>query len=284
MENARQGKKNTLRHWLAAVAFFVLPFASHSQASPAASSGNDSLTLWLGGSVLDFGYKEFTPDGDVSNREDGLLPGVRLGLEYYWEKNQRLTLDLTHHDGVADYDGQTQSGTPLTTLTDEAITHLNFTLGGMADAFDDASAYWGLGYRQWQRNIRSRGSVQGLLETYMWPYVLLGLQGGVWRGGRSHLVLDGRLLYPVSPKIRIESDSFDTVTLRQKSTPGLRLALPWRTYGRRLHVEIEAALEIWRVTRSAAKEITINGQPTGYVVYEPSSTTIQPGITLSVGF
>ncbi len=282
MEEMRQGNKDMIRHWLAGAVFCTLPFAPLSQASPSSGS-DDRLVLWLGGSVLDFGYKEFTPDGDLSNREDGILPGARLGLEYYWD-DKRLTLDLTHHDGVADYDGQTQSGTPLTTLTDETITHLNLTLGTMPDTIDGASAYWGLGYRHWRRNIRSKGTVQGLLETYMWPYVLLGLQGGVWRGDRSHLVLDGRLLYPVSPKMRIESDSFDTMTLNQRSTLGLRLALPWHAHWQRLRVEIEPALEIWRLTRSAAKEITVNGRATGYIIYEPSSTTLQPGITLSVGF
>ena len=272
-----------IRYLLVAATLFTSSFFTLSQANPQPSSDDHSHVLWLGVSALDFGYKEFSPGGDLFNREDGILPGGRLGLEYYWD-NQRFTLDLTHHDGVAVYDGQTQGGTPLTTSTDETITHLSFTLGSMPETVDGTSAYWGLGYRHWRRNIRSKGRVQGLLETYMWPYVLLGLQGGVWRSDRSHLVLDGRLVYPVSAKMRVETNGFDTITLNLKGTPGLRLALPWRTRWQRLRVELEPALELWRITRSAAKEVTVNGAPTGYTIYEPSSTTLQPSVTLSVGF
>ncbi len=271
------------RHLLTSLVLFALPFAPITQANPRSSASDDSMVWWAGVSVLDFGYKKFSPGGELLNREDGILSGGRLGLEYYWASN-RLTLDLTRHKGIADYDGQTQGGTPVTTLTDETITHLSLTLGRVAETLDGVSTYWGLGYRHWQRNIRSKGNVQGLLETYMWPYALLGLRGGVWRSGGSHLMLDGRLVYPVSAKMRVEANSFDTMTLDQKSTPGLRLALPWRLYRQRLQVEIEAAVEIWRITRSTAKEVTINGASTGYYIYEPSSTTLQPSITLSVGF
>lgn len=272
-----------IRYLLTGVVFFTLPFSPLTQASPQSYTTYDNIVLWMGVSALDFGYKEFTPGGDLSNREDGVLPGGRLGLEYHWD-NKRLSLDLTHHNGVADYDGQTQGGVPLTTLTDETVTHLSFTLGSMAETVDGTSAYWGLGYRHWRRNIRSKGRVQGLLETYMWPYVLLGLRSGVWRGDGSHLILDGRLVYPVSPKMRVESNSFDVITLNLNGTPGLRLALPWRLRWQRLRVELEPAVELWRITRSASKEVTINGVSTGYTIYEPSSTTLQPSITLSVGF
>jgi hypothetical protein len=249
-------------------------------AARAAGAGERHLDGWLGAGVLDFDYEEFDPGGASLNREDGYLPGLNAGLRLgrgVWFAETALLA----WSGRVDY-----TNPAVTSRTDEDILDWNVIAGRGAGAYAGiaVSAYAGLGYRHWRRDIHaSPGANDGLDETYRWGYGLLGLRGERDLGQTSRVRGDLQLTRTLEPSIKIRFEAgYDDHTLDLGAANGVRAAL---TFEHRLDNEVVVFVspwfEYWELGRSAVEPRTTQGVING-LIYEPDSETRIFGLNAGV--
>jgi hypothetical protein len=188
-------------------------------------------------------------------------------------------------DGVVDYDGQTQGGTPLKTRTDERIVMLSALLRYPLHS----ALRWkptiiaGLGYREWRRYVRATSLTTSLYEIYRWPYWTLGLESNLWRHDSSSLGLEAYWLRPWRPTMVVTPLGYDRISLDLGARNSARIGLPisWHSAsGQRWTVT--PYWQSWRLARSAEKTLTIGGVATAGVAWEPRSVTNMFGISLTL--
>lgn len=243
----------------------------------------------IGFALMDFRYKEYDDAGKLLDREDGFIPGVVLGLsESDGDWDYKGT--FLYHAGNVRYDGQTNSGIPITTRTDEKIIDATFHAERWYRDSNDQKRYaWygGLGYRHWFRDIRSTSTsgglpVSGLTETYQWWYVLVGGKRILSDAGKSQWQADLRVTRTIQPTIHIELPGFDNTTQDLGERFGVRLSLPWRYELEKASVFfIEPYKEAWSLGRSPTTPLSSNGVPVG-TIYEPRSEGRNYGIILGL--
>lgn len=248
----------------------------------------DSPPRWKvsgGLSLLDFNYKEFDDDGSLLDREDGTLPGLIFGLERPrgpWVLGGRFS----YYAGSVDYDGQTNTGTPITTRTDEKISEIEGRAEYWLRPEDRWAVYGGLGYRYWARDIRPTRTaggqpVSGLFEVYDWWLVFFGTKVELYNKNASRWSLDLRVLRILAPELRVDATSqFDQARLDLGERYGMRLSLPWQyKLDKATHLTIEPYAEGWELGRSPTVPLTRNGVVIG-TIFEPRSETRNYGINL----
>jgi hypothetical protein len=196
-----------------------------------------------------------------------------------------LEATLSFIDGDVRYDGQTQSGQPVRTRTDERIIDGALTAGGAFRAGERLRLrlYGGMGYREWHRDIHSTGTASGLDETYAWWYALAG-GTALYRQTRStEWGVDARLLRPLDPELRINfPGDLDTARLDLGARTGYRVALAWRRdLSERFRVEVTPYYEYWSLGRSGTVPLERNGTAIGNL-YEPRSETRNVGVAVNV--
>jgi len=243
-------------------------------------------------SALRFDYREYDDAGKLLDRENGTLPGVVLGLariEGNWSLNGRFSW----HNGNVLYDGQTNTGVPVRSRTDENIMNTSVSLERRIGASTDAwqlAFYGGVGYRFWARDIRATSTssgqpVDGLSEIYRWRYFFLGGKTLLYRTGMCDWRLDLQLFRPIEPTIEVDyRGRNENFTLDLGARTGWRLALPWEyRLNQRAHLKIEPYMEGWELGRSPTQTLVSNGVPAG-TVYEPRSGTRNVGVNLGVRY
>ena len=247
-------------------------------------------TAWIGLSVMDFGYKEFGERNELLDREDGLLPGLSLGIMQPIN-NWFGVLEGSMYSGEVTYDGQTQNGIPLETDTDELIIDAALQLGywfNRPKRFNYA-LYGGLGYRYWRRDIRptalTNGTpVAGLLETYQWKYGLLGFKVKYNQNDIVYWKINIQLMRTIDPEIEVDFQGFrgfDNTRLELGEKYGTRINISWNyAYSKSQSFEIVPFYEQWAVGRSPDKTVTSNGVPVGMRIFEPRSETRNIGISI----
>lgn len=246
--------------------------------------------LLLAPALKDFTYKEFDSGGELLDREDGIVPGVILGLSRPW-RDLRLAIDFSHYDGDVDYDGQTQIGTPITTRTNAQFSSISFRAERPERTATGRpyGTYVGLGYTRWVRDIESTRTaggtfVQGLLETYTWWTAEVGARVALYQAGSATWQLDARFLYTLDPSVEVDSHGlFDRVTLEPEGRPGFRVALPWEygAKGQATRFIVEPWIQYFEFGESDAETITSGGVPVGTAI-EPRSETRYLGVSVGI--
>jgi hypothetical protein len=267
---------------LAATVLLVLAWT----ATDPSRAGNVGAIHWeseLGISAADFRYREFGDTGRLLDREDGFLPGLKIGLSGRsgaWE----FSAGGTYHAGRVGYEGRTNLGSPLRTNTDEKITDLSLIGGRWFSPIPvhPIRAYFGVGYRRWQRDILPAGSVLGLSETYRWGYALVGANALMWQKGSLAWSADLRLTQPFCPTVNVDFGGvFDATRLDLGARAGFRTGFPLRySFGDKNAISLEPYYEQWNLGRSSTVPLTRNQVPVGFV-FEPKSDTRIFGINLS---
>ncbi len=285
---ARQRRKRIL----AAVIVTAGAGADPALARDAASETTDTVDIAIAAEVIDFGYREFDRGGRELNREDGLLPGLRLTARAA-QGRAFARIDASYHGGTVDYDGETQSGTPTRTETGTRL----FSVGAEAGVWlGQRPGKWGgfvhLARRLWERDIYSTGNVQGIYEEYRWSEFGLGLRH-VWsRAGKAswgheisvmaYRVTDGDIFVELSG---LSGPDWDDTTLSLGNENGLRLRYTaTRRLGDGKLLRIEPYYAEWAFGRSNTETVTSDGQPTGFSVTEPRSESRRIGVTLALVF
>jgi hypothetical protein len=238
----------------------------------------------IGLSVLEFGYKEFSYDGGLVDREKGGLPGLAGSLTRT-QGPLFVTGEVSYFSGKARYRGQTQSGAPLNTRTGEMLLDIQMQTGrwyrlrgGIVGA-----VYAGLGYHRWQRDIRPTENINGLFEIYDWGYGMLGMKGFIYKSGNWEGGIDLRLIHTIFPKVVVNfKGNYDDAHLNLGERFGARLSLPWGyRFNQDTAFTFEPYMEGWNLGRSPTKPLTRNGALAGSV-FEPRSETRNYGLTVGV--
>ena len=243
-----------------------------------------SQSISLGLALQDFGYKEFSDQNTLLDREDGWIPGISGSYSRQTGKYS-LDINLSYLKGNVVYDGQTQGGLPHKTHTNEQIIDTSISLGILdpVKLANPTVLYFGLGFREWQRDILPTSTVLGLFETYSWHYGFIGGKIELLRKEKLSLWLDGRFTRPINPTMNICLSNFDCENLNLGVSTSGRVSVPVHY---QLHTNnkliIEPYFESWNFGRSPDKALTINGTPTGSVIHEPRSETRNIGITVNI--
>ncbi len=186
------------RSWMTAFVFVVL--CSGSMAGREAFAGEADIYAALDSFV----WKEFGDGGSRLLKESGTLAGV--GFAYWKEFTNHMTLNprVEIFGGNVDYDGSTQSGTPVATTVDYFGAKLEGDLGRkfrMAEPFF-LEPFGGLGFRAWIRDIKdattSTGTVAyGYTEEWITLHVRVGLRGGMDISQTTRLFVEGGVKLPI---------------------------------------------------------------------------------------
>ena len=234
---------------------------------------------WLGFTALNFDYEEFDDLGISLDREDGVLPGISLGLgaesgSWFAEAG------FIWHSGSVDYYSPS-----VTSKTDEDILDIGLSTGVWIFNSESLRAGFlaGVGSREWQRNIRSTATASGLDETYRWGYGTLGLRWQQAIGEKTKIVADIQLTRTINPEIDVHFKSgFDDIELDLGEANGHRFYITLlKQLGDKASLMIYPWYEYWELGRSADTTLFANGIPSG-TVFEPRSETRNYGLTIGV--
>jgi hypothetical protein len=239
-----------------------------AQAADAAGA-QGALDLHLGASVLRFDFRELADSGEQLVRELGVLPGVIGGVGQTLGR-WRWSAELSYYAGSVQYDGQTQSGATFDTKTDATLTKIRARALRLLDPEGRFAAGLGLGYRQWQRQIRGRGKVSGLDERFVAGDVSAEARLSVLRNEATTVDIDLQAAWPLRPQVQIDfGGMFDTRTLLLGPRLAGRVSVPasWAT-GPDSRLIVEPGFEAWGFGRSSTEPLYRHGVPAG-VVYQP---------------
>jgi hypothetical protein len=251
--------------------FFAVVFMPTECAADDRQSG--TYTAEIGVSTLSFNYAELNDAGATLDKELGSIPGLSFRLaqrQSDWETD----LLASYHYGRVDYIGQTQSGVPYNTRTDEKVGDFALRLGRWFEGSYPVMPYAGFGYRRWDRDILGGG---GYFESYYWKYVWLGAKFVAYQRAATNLMLDIGWVRPLDPVLDVYG-AFNNPTLSPGSRSGLRLMLTSRL----MLVEntaliLEPYYEYWQLGRSPSVS---SG---GSTIYEPESKTRNFGMNMRLG-
>ncbi len=194
--------------------------------------GMSAVPVFAGGepevyaSAESFTWKEFGDAGDRLLKESG--PRYGVGFAYAHEFPNHLTLkprvELT--GGDVDYDGQTQSGLPVTSTTTYFGFKFEFDMGGKIKPSKSFAIepFAGLGVRAWARDINDSTTfdggtvyyVNGYTEHWTTFYGRVGLRGDLYFGQRSKLFFEAGVKLPISTENYINdwAVSYEEITLK----------------------------------------------------------------------
>lgn len=266
----------------------------------------EQVEFEFGAGLMAFDYVEYGDnsgtynsfDGDDNtflDGESGLIPGVVMKLKtneqifYEWEGS-------LYYNKVK-YDGQTQSGIPITTKSDALIIDTHFKVGFNFERSHgrESKIYGGLGYRYWYRNIvptviNSPGSaddgktVAGLLEEYTWFYSMLGYAVNFNALNNVKVGLDFRLTKMLNAKMDLDYlgfDGRDNLSFNLGRRYGARFAIPIKIESVHTSYTITPYYEIIDIGISNFVPITKNSTQTGFIAWEPRSETRNIGIEVT---
>ncbi len=238
-------------------------------------------SLAVGPAVADFDYRE-SDDGARLNHEQGTLPGLdlkwqTLGARYLAEA------EFSYFRGDVDYDGATQGGTQVNTDTAEEIWRGEVAAGWRYEQSPriEYQAIAGIGYRDWQRDIRAMESARGLLETYTFWYGSIGFRALYYPSAKHSWKLQLSAKRPLNPQVQVEfENALDTVRLDLGEETTVDISLSWQyDFQASLGLEAELFHQAWDMGRSADQVLTQDGVAVG-TLFEPGSETTSTGFAL----
>lgn len=249
----------------------------------------------VGVGLMDFDYVEYDDDNVFLDGESGLIPGVIMKLK----TNKRIYYELegSLYYNKIKYDGQTQSGIPITTKSDALIVDTHFKVGlNLEPSFGRKSKmYGGIGYRYWYRNILpttissplsffNGSSVAGILEEYSWFYGLAGYAVHFNASNNVNVGLDFRLTKMIDAKLDVDFLGFrgyDNNTLSLGNKIGARFAVPITVKTKKYPFFITPYFEIIDIGKSNSVPLTQGGVSTGFGILEPRSETRNVGVEVT---
>jgi hypothetical protein len=247
----------------------------------AAQAAADPYVLSLGADIRYFDYEEFGASSQSLDHETGFIPGIKIAGEKFAFALRHMA-EFGIWGGGVDYDGQTQSGQPHRTKTDETIYRLLYRIDWQPTD-DDGSLYAKACWQNWDRDIMPADGVSGLFERYQWWTIEAGLRATLWQQPNHSLAFELGVLKTSYGTIQIDlSDSgYGKPVLDLGDGLGASVSLEYAlklTSSKRMRLGI--GYRRWKFGRSNNKAVS-NGAST-IIITEPDSLSNQ--ITLSVGY
>ncbi len=216
-------------------------------------------TINAAASLLNFDYEEFDESGNSFNTEKGIIPGAFIYISSTG-KSSRLTnsAGVELYGGQVNYDGETQSGIPLTTDTNETIYRLFYKLNGSLENYG-VSAYGKVTWQQWDRDILSNRLTSGLFERYQWWAFELGFSLPLHKDNKSTWLFELGATRTSNGTIQIDLDrqGFGRPELDLDNGSGFTTALRYQfTMSARSEIGFELRHQLWTFGRSNTKTIS----------------------------
>jgi len=257
----------TTNHYIATLCLFGLPLAT---------SWADNDTLLITPALYSFKYQEYNDANQLLDKEHGLLTGIKLGFAH--TNNQALLeTHIALLSGTIDYTGQTQSGTPHQTKTDESLINIGLRLLPRAEPDTTFALFLGFQYWQWDRNILTNNNVRGLHEIYSWNEMEAGLRIESLSKPQTLFWLEISALYSFNPVMEIQLDT-SKEKLDLGELPGFRVRAgkTW-TKNRTTTISFNLVAEYWSFGRSNTIFVN-NFFGSAASITEPESETLNTGL------
>jgi len=251
----------------------------------------DNTELMIGENTFQFGfdirYLDYKEDGLIE--EDGLMYGIAGSYIYHGNNKLMFETSFSLVFGEIDYDGQTQSGTPLKADTDDWIFEWRGLIG-KDYRFKSSSIitpFMGIGYRYWNDDIDASGGYEREIQYWYLPVGVKTISplNGNWTWGMSieyDLFLGGKVQSHLSDVQPVYNDPEND----QDFGDGYGLALSLK-FNRKLSnsygFSIEPYIRYWDIDESDTSTLTSYGIPIAYLV-EPDNETIAYGLRLNITF
>lgn len=243
----------------------------------------DAFTGGIGVGQMHFDLREFDRQDDTLVQESGWLSGIDAAVSADMNPLQ-ARIRAAYYAGDVDYDGQTQSGAAIDSSSDQKIWDISVLTAYRLpfSVTPRASLYAGGGYRHWQRDIQSVGSISGLDETYRWWSAQSGLNLE-WRRGADLWVLDVRLTRTLDPRVDVDfHHTFESANLDLGERWGWITELAWRhRLSPRLSAGLKAFYESWDLGKSGLETLTANDAAAGSV-FQPRIENRNYGFTIDL--
>lgn len=171
--------------------------------------------------IMYFNYEEFDTSGVTLDTEIGFLPGVSATLE-----NDLMSAGAHIFTGDVTYDGQTQSGIPHKTDTDESLYYLFYRFN-IPSNVNHRNFFIGVNYQLWERFIKASNGVGSLYEEYTWWSLEAGITVDKFLSGNSNVNLEvaGFRTFNGEILIDLENAGFGEPVLNLGDKFGLRSQL-----------------------------------------------------------
>jgi hypothetical protein len=239
--------------------------------------------LILSASLLHFDYTEFSSTNRVLDNEQGWLPGLKILSQHKGSSGLSFNITGAYYQGIVDYTGQTQSGTPHNTTTNTEI----FRIAGQINQliYKKTHLFAGIQLHKWNRDINDRNNISGIYETYTWQEYAFGINTDFSINKNNTLSASIAYLLVRNARIYVDISRIDlgATTLDIGDDDGARFKLKWKkplaentSYGLSLFAES------WNFARSNSK-LTEGGSSTVSVT-EPRSETINIGVNFNIEY
>lgn len=219
--------------------------------------------------IMYFNYEEFDLNNVTLDTEIGFLPGISFLIN-----EQQHSLGAHIFSGEVEYDGQTQTGVPHKTDTDETLYYLFYRHDFLAT--NQHGFFVGLNYQLWERFIQANNNVGSLYEEYSWWSAEAGVKFDINTADNKNFIFEIAGFRTFNGDILIDLNNFGygQPSLNLGDKFGLRslLALNLKTTS---HTAMQVGVEYkyWGFGRSNT-EILSNGINTISIVEPESKSNI----------
>ncbi|GMT48115.1 MAG: hypothetical protein IEMM0007_1681 [bacterium] len=265
--------KNKIKHSFLVMIFVVFSLCLFCKPAVAAANNAD---IYL--KTEFFTWKEYDDSGSQLLKESGLISA--MGASVRSDITELLVLRGRGElfGGTVDYDGQTQSGTPVKTDTNYAGFKIEGNLGWkfMVAEKSFLEPFAGLGYRWWQRDIQDTLYAAGYEETWWSFYARLGIHGNHTFSEQLKAFAETGVKLPVSNRNKVDLSviGLSTVTVEpgNKASVFAEAGLKWT------RVKASLFYEGMRFSKSAPVAVS------GGQVWQPESKADMFGINVGMDF
>lgn len=231
-------------------------------------------TIAVAARLLDFNYEEFDESDESFNKETGIIPGFSISTSGTLH-NFTNTFSVELYSGDADYDGQTQAGTPHMTTTNETQYRLFYMLDWSPETIS-SSLYGKIIWQQWDRDIAPANIVSGLYEQYRWWAFEAGILTTLYESelGSWQFELGASTVSNGTVKIDLEAYGYGQPTLDLGTGSGFSAALKYQhQMPNRDGIGLSLEYRYWTFGRSNTE--TISNSFSSITITEPRSVTKQ---------
>jgi len=287
LKGAKLRKKSKFFIMIMVSVIFVPPFILNAWGIAFA----DNTNFMIGENTFEIGfdtkYLDYEEDGYME--EDGWMYGI-VGKYIYHENNGLMfKTSLSIVFGETDYDGQTQSGTPVKADTDDWIFEWRALIGKDYRLTGGSllTPFTGIGYRYWNNDIDASGGYEREIQYWYLPIGVKSISPLIknWTWGVSmeyDLFLSGKIKSHISdihPKYNDPENDQDF-----GDGYGVRFSLQFNSkISDSLGFSIEPYIIYWDIDESDTSTWTEYGMPITYVVEPENDTTIY-GLRLTIPY
>ena len=247
--------------------------------SPVLASEWD-ITIGLQGQS--FNYRELDEQAGTLLSENGFIPGLDLSLSYH-QQPFFLSTQIHYVKGSVDYDGQTQSGIPLTTTTKSELGSWYSSAGWNIE--DNVAVLLRLSEHYWDRDIQATNTTGNLFERYSWNQAGVGLQIRHDINPKSIIRLHGVLSKTHKPQVLVDLRPYggENVLLELGTETSIELGSEWLyKMSPSFALGLGAKYQKYRFEKSESKTTSLNSTSIG--ISEPSSKTELINLSLFLRF